>query len=49
MMQMTINSVNMMEEAIVFFTILFSVLFLGLSPESVISLCSLSLSSTLPN
>ena len=36
-------------EAVVFFTLLFSVLFLGLSPESVITLCSFSLSSTPPN
>ena len=36
-------------EAVVFFTLFFSVLFLGLSLESVITLCSLSLSSTPPN
>ena len=34
-------------EAVVIFTRLFSVLFLGLSPESFITLCSFSLSSTL--
>ena len=36
-------------EAVVFFALFFSVLFLGLSPESVITLCSLSFSSTPPN
>ena len=36
-------------EAVVFFTLLSPVLFLGLSPESVINLCSFSLSSTQPN
>ena len=34
-------------EAVVIFTRLFSVLFSGLSPESFITLCSFSLSSTL--
>ena len=34
-------------EAVVIFTRLFSILFLGLSPESFITLCSFSLSSTL--
>ena len=36
-------------EAVVFFTLLFSALFLGLSPEPVITMCSSSLSSTPPN